>query len=215
MLVESMNHAEITREVLRDFDKLYATTAQRLGHEYYKERIKFKIDPKKTYPKVFPVKTAAKNPWLLFFGKAPADEKYKDQYSAHISFVTYYYNSKGLQVIDRANGGFIEIYNGHFFKRYNERMNLNLDDPLEIIKTYFMYGGNAAYSIVKKENRQYTIGVCSEGFLLGELYHNQEWLVNRTFISRDLARPDQDKVESELIASLKRDILRAMLLRGS
>lgn len=69
MLVESMNHVEITKEVLRDFDKLYATTAQRLGHEYYKERRKFGIDPKKTYPKVFTVKTAAKIPGFCFLGR--------------------------------------------------------------------------------------------------------------------------------------------------
>jgi len=50
--------------------------------------------------------------------------------------------------------------------------------------------------------------------LLGELYHNREWLVNRTFISRDLARPNQYKGESELIASLKKDILKAMLFQG-
>lgn len=30
------------------------------------------------------------------------------------------------------------------------RMNLDLNTPLEIVKTYFKYGGNVVYSIVKR-----------------------------------------------------------------
>lgn len=210
MLVESMNPDEITREVIRDFDKLQETTAERLGDEYDRERRKLKISVIKTYPKVYPIKTASKNTWLLFLSKAPSLEKYKGKDSINVSYIVYYYNSKGLRVIHRSSGKCLEIYNGHFFKRYNERMNLKLESPLDIVKSYFMYGSHSVYSIVTKNDKEYTIGISSEGILLGELRHNRLWLINKTFISRDLSRPSQDEVENELICSLQKEIERAL-----
>lgn len=210
MLVRSMNPDEITLEILRDFDKLRATTAERLGDEYDRERRKLKIDACKTYPKVYPIKTAAKNTWLLFLGKMPKHPKYKGRDSININFVVYYYGDKGLRVFNRTTGYAIDVYNNHFFKRYNQRMNLKLDDPIDIVKNYFMYGGFSAYSVIKKNDKEYTIGVSSEGILLGELRHNRTWLINKTFISRDLARPDQDEIENKLIANLQKEIDKAL-----
>ena len=214
MLVESMNHDEITREVMKDFNKLYETTVERLGDEYDRERRRFKIPVHKTYPKVYPIKTASKNTWLLFFSKAPAFEKYKGRDSINVSYIVYYYNSKGLRVIHRSSGNFLEIYNSHFFKRYNERMNLRLQTPIDIVKSYFMYGGHSIYSIVPKNDRKYTIGISSEGILLGEVRDNGSWLINKTFISRNLSRSDQDEVENKLICSLQKEIIKALTFPG-
>jgi hypothetical protein len=214
MLVESMNEVEITNEVLKDFSKLRETTSDRLANEYDKERRKFKIDNKKIYPIVYPVKTAAKNTWLLFLSKAPAHERYKGIESINVSYLVYYYNSKGLRVFNCSSGGFIEVYNGHFFKRYNERLNLNLNRPLDIVKSYFMHGCHAVYSVINKNDKKYTIGVSVEGILLGELRYNGQWLINKTFISRDISRPDQDEVEHELINSLKKDIEKALIFNN-
>jgi hypothetical protein len=210
MLVESMNPDEITKEVIRDFNKLKETTAERLGDEYDRERRKLKISVDKTYPKAYPIKTASKNTWLLFLSKAPSQEKYKGRDSINVSSIVYYYNSRGLRVIYRSSGNFLEIYNGHFFKRYNERMNLRLERPLDIVKSYFMYGNHSVYSMITKNDKEYTIGVSSEGILLGEFSHNRSWLINKTFISRDLSRPDQDEVEYKLIDSLKKEIEKAL-----
>lgn len=139
----------------------------------------------------------------MFLGKSPSIEKYKGKHCINASFVVYYYNTRGLRVFNRSTANFIEVYNGHFFKRYNERMKLNLDKPLDIVKSYFMYGGHSAYSIVPKNEKEYTIGISKEGILLGELSHNRLWLINKTFISRDISNPYQDRIESELIASLQ------------
>ena len=206
MLVESMNPVEITREILKDFDKLKTTTVERLGNEYDRERRKLKIDSGKSFPKMYPVKTASKNTWLLFLSKAPSEERYKGRDSINVLYVVYYYNAKGLKVFYKSSANFIEVYNNHFFKRFNERMNLKLENPLDIVKNYFMYGGHSVYSVVLKNGKEYTIGVSSEGLLLGELYQNRLWLINKTFISRDIARRDQDELESELITLLKADI---------
>ena len=89
-------------------------------------------------------------------------------------------------------------------------MNLKLDKPLEIVTNYFLYGGHNAYSIIRKNDKAYTIGISSEGILLGEFQQNNMWIVNKTFISRDITRPDQDEVESELIDTLKVELENAL-----
>ncbi|HLK27274.1 MAG TPA: hypothetical protein VKT28_01740 [Puia sp.] len=211
MLVETMSVAETSREIFKDFDKLRNSSALRLAAEYDRERRKLKVDHKKSYPKVYPIKTAAKNTWLLFLSKAPAIEKYKEIDAINIAYVTYYYNSKGLQVFHLSSGGFTEVYSAHFFNRYNERMNLQLQNPIDIVKRYFMRGAYALYSIIPKKGRKYTIGTSVDGFLLGDISHNGEWLMNRTFITRDMSKPDQDEIEHGLICNLKKDIEKAMI----
>jgi hypothetical protein len=202
MLVDSMTPAEITKEIQKDFLKLYNTTADRLGEEYNRERKKLKIDTGRTYPKAYSIKTATKNTWILFFSMAPRETKYKGIDSINVSYVVYYYNATGLRVFHHTSGKQIEVYNGHFFTRYNERMHLNLDKPLDIVKKYFMYGSHSIYSIEKKDDKEYTIGISSEGILLGELQHDRQWLVNKTFISRDTASSAHDEAEKKLLASL-------------
>jgi hypothetical protein len=44
----------------------------------------------------------------------------------------------------------MEIFNGHFFSRYDERLNLNLKKPLEIVKTFFNNSGYFQYSWLRK-----------------------------------------------------------------
>jgi len=85
-------------------------------------------------------------------------------------------------------------------------MNLKLESPVDIVKSYFMYGGHSIYSIIPKNDREYTIGISSEGILLGEIRDNGSWLINKTFISRDLSRPGQDEVENELICLLQKEL---------
>src|SRR3954469_22756268 len=126
MIVESMNHHELKKEVMKDFQRLRDTTEDRLTTEYDKERRKFKIEKNRSYPKIYPVKTASKNTWLIFISKAPAEEIYKGFNTMNVNYVVYFYASTGLSVINVSSVGHLELYYGHFFKRYNERMKLGL-----------------------------------------------------------------------------------------
>jgi hypothetical protein len=201
MLVPSMNHSEMYWETLKDAIKLKATTGRRLFHEYDRERRKLRINPSSVYPKVYPIKTKAKNTWLIFIRKAPATQKYKDVHSACQTMVLYYYDKNGLQAIECSSGS-IEHYTAHFFQRYNERLALGLSSPLERVKTYFMNSGPAIYSIYKHKNRRRTVGISSEGFLLGELFLNDQWHIHKTFVSRNLSRPGQRTLETSLLKQL-------------
>jgi hypothetical protein len=202
MLVPSMNHNEMYNEIMKDASRLKATTCTRIFHEYDRERKKLKIDPHITYRKVYPIKTKAKNTWFIFISKAAAVKKYKDLRSAEQTHVLYYYDANGIQAIDCSTGDTVEHYTAHFFKRYNERLELGIDTPLERLRTYFMNSGPSVYSIVEEGHRQSTIGVSSEGFLLGELWLNEKWHINKTFVSRNMAKVDQVKLETSLYEQL-------------
>jgi hypothetical protein len=213
MIVESMNYEELEKEISRDFYKLRSTTELRLSAQYDKERRKFKIDKSRTYTKIYPVKTAAKNTWLLFISKAPSKPRYRDADDATINYIVYFYNSKGLTVINRASEG-LELFYGHFFKRYNERMNYGIDNSIDIVKKFFSQGGFGVYTKIKKGDKTHTIGVTRDGFSLGELQHNDRLLVNKTFVSRDLASNKQDELEQQLLQSIGRDVLKDMLMES-
>jgi len=209
MLVEAMNYQEITKEVMRDFEKLRVNTEPRLSDAYEKERRKFKIDKSRTYPKACPVKTATKNTWILFFSKGPGKDKYQGIDSTTVTYVVYYYTSRGLTVINLSSGGYLELYYGHFFKRYNERMKLGLDKPIDIVTNYFLYGSHAVYQIINKNDKKCTLGVSPNGFLLGEFLQEERFLINKTFVSRDLTYDEQGEAEKKLIGRLEMDIMRA------
>jgi hypothetical protein len=202
MLVEAMNPAEIATQVYREYSKIYFTTAQRLLKEYDRERRKLKIDKSRIYTRHYAIKTAQKNNWIVFIGKAPSKEKYKGMECANTCCIVYYYTSKGFRVFVPVSGKIFVVYNGHVFKRYNERLNLNLASTLEAAIHYFKYNGYAYQNAIEKKVKIYTIGFCKDGFLLGKLKYNNVWLEWKTFVSRNLARADQDEMENELIEQL-------------
>jgi hypothetical protein len=202
-----MTHKEMIQEIKKDYDKLISTTILRLGKEYDRERNKLRIDKKRAYTKVYTVKTATKNRWIIVLGRAPSKEIYTGTESLTLCCVAYYYDDEGLKAFQWAdNVGVVQAYNGHFFTRYNERLNLGLSSPFEIVKHYFGHNRYAYQKPIVKQGRCYIIGFSKEGLLLGEFYFEHSWITWRTFVSRDLIRPGQDKTEKQLIADLQKEI---------
>ena len=202
MLVEAMSPVEIATQVYREYSKIFYTTAQRLLHEYNRERRKLKIDKSRIYTKHYAIKTAQKNNWIIFIGKAPSKDKYKGMACANACCMVYYYTSKGFRVFVPSSDKIFIVYNGHLFKRYNERLNLNLPNTLEAAIHYFKYNCYMHPHAIEKNEKMYTIGFCRDGFLLGEVKYNNVWLEWKTFVSRNLARADQDEMEKELMEQL-------------
>jgi hypothetical protein len=182
-------------------------SVERLVHEYDRKRRRAKIDRKLEYCKAYEIKTHRKNTWVIIVSKAPSAEKYKGPETVSWDGLVYYRNALGLRVfkVNNLSGGF-SVYNGHLFKRYNERLGLGLVKPVDIIKRFFCNNGYGLTKIIAKEGREFTIEVCRDGLLLGELYEGRMWHVHKTFISRDLARMDQDEVERELMDGLQNEI---------
>lgn len=210
MLVPAMNNKEITTEILRDLEKLNKSTVNRLIDEYDRERRKFKIDKAKAYPKDYQVKTASKNSWIIFLQKSPSLPKYRDAYDAVGCCVVYYYSTRGLKVLRyNSDSKYMEIFNGHFFARYNERLQLNLNSPVEVIKRFFHNSGYLQPQKIKKDGREYTMAVCREGMALGEYHNNSDlpWLVHKTFIHHDLKGRDQRESEKKMMTQVQLQLL--------
>ena len=90
MLVPTMNRHEVTAEVVRDEKKLMDTSCSRLMMEYDRERKKLKIDKTKSYCKADPIRTAAKNNWIVFIEKCASAPAYKTWTDAAFCCVVYY-----------------------------------------------------------------------------------------------------------------------------
>lgn len=208
MLVPAMNRHEITAEVVRDSKKLFETTYLRLLKEYDRERKKLRIAKTEAYCKAYPIRTAAKNNWIVFIEKSPSAVCYKSLADAVCGCVLCHHSKNGLEVYRQLGEGFaIEMYYAHLFARYNERMHLNLSNTTDIIKTFFSNNGYTNADPIEKDGITHSYGVCKEGILLGVFKSDPMWLVHKTFISKDLKREDQDAKEREIMLDLQIDVV--------
>lgn len=205
-----MNIAEITREVKRDYEKIRETTLIRLGQEYDRERKKFKIDKKRTYAKIYTFKTASKNNWMIMFAKAPSSVRYENRNKDLIwSAVTWYYDKIGLMVLQWTPQGGIQAYTGHLFQRYKERLKLDLDSPVEIVKHFFLNNLHASYQEGTRKGKLQCIGYTNGGLLLGEQV-SDDWLLWKTFVSRDLFHAGQNEIEQKVISLAEMELINSI-----
>jgi len=212
MLVPAMNNKEITAEIKRDAEKIYAGTFNRLIEEYDKERRKFKIDKTKTYCKEYKIKTAAKNNWVLFFRKKDNVDIYKGLADAGGCCITYYYNEQGLRFFSyTGNGHPIEVYNAHFFKRYSERLQLNITDTLEVAKYFTKTHNEVRAGIMGEDDDEYLVALYEEGIGLGRYDAEYNWIIYNTFISNELVRDDQQEMSKTLLSQIEVQRLRAKI----
>jgi hypothetical protein len=204
MLVSTMNRKEVTDEFLRDKKNLKEKSFVRLVMEYDKERKKLKIDKTKTYCKAYPIRTAAKNNWIVLIQKTPSCEQYKSILDISHASIAYYHAKEGLRAIRQVGDDYkLEVCYGHLFNRYNQRLNLNLTKTADIITHFYSNNPCINSEIKEKDGKDYLYGVCKEGILLGNLIHDPYWTVFKTFISRDLQRKDQEIKEKAIMLDLE------------
>jgi hypothetical protein len=204
MLVSTMNRKEVTDEFLRDEKNLMEKSFARLIMEYDKERKKLKIDKTKTYCKAYPIRTAAKNNWIVLIQKTESTEQYKSILDISHACIAYYHAKEGLRAIRQVGDEYkLEVCYGHLFNRYNQRLNLNLTKTADIITHFYTNNGFINSEIKQRNGKDYLYGVCKEGILLGNLIHDPYWVVFKTFISRDLQRKDQEIKEKSIMLDLE------------
>jgi len=203
MLLDTMNLTELANEVLTDWEKA-AKSLERIGLEYTKQRKRLKISRDEIYRKIYEIKTKKKNKWIFILSKVQSDEKYNGSCSIEASCFVYFYTSVGLRVIKIVPEGGFAIFNGHLFSRYNERMKLKLIEPLEMVKHFFFNNGFCTSKELSKDGRAFTFGIVKDGILLGEIHG--DWIVYKTFVTRDLITPNQCAIEDDLVTSLQDEI---------
>jgi hypothetical protein len=198
MLVEKMLDHEVKVEILKDFDILYnGNTLLRLHDKYNRERIVKKINKVDSYDKTYRIKTKSKNNWLVLMQKVSTKNKYQSKYDISVCTIVYYYTNIGLRAFKVDPDGKVVVYNGHLFKRYNERLGLGIIDPIEIIEHFFQRSGY----IFGESDHGVVISVCHNGYVLGEDYKGV-WTVYKTFLSDKEAGNKHKKVEKRLISDM-------------
>lgn len=210
-----MNQKEVTAEFMRDFQKIEATTLERLITEYDRERKKWKINPAKDYVKAYTIKTKAKNNWIIILRKPYSIDKYKTAGDICYCLLTYYHSTEGLLVLrHRGEENKIEAYWGHFFTRYNQRMHLNLSTMVDIIKAFFCNSGAVSYHIHPHQDNR-SVGICSEGFLFGRLDAETGWIINKTFVSKEIAFDKQNKAGQKILGQFGAQLYMDMMKEGA
>jgi hypothetical protein len=212
MLVNTMTNAEVDAEVRRDYDRLLSTSYDRVLDGYNRERKKLKIAKEKSFARAYPIKTSAKNLWMIMLQKSPSINRYRNESDAVGCGVVYYFSKAGLKMFrPQVKNQFMEVFYGHFFTRYNERMRLNLDSHIEIMKTFFSNCGYLKAETRTEKGKKLTSAICRDGLALGEYYTEEKWLVHKTFISHGQKRPDQVADEERLVARAQAELINKLV----
>ena len=160
---------------------------------------------------VTPLRTRAKNNRLIFLQKMPLSPKYRGTDDISFYPVVYYFGCRGFTVFKPdEDSGVLFVYQPHVFTRYCQRMQLDLSDPLQKMQHFFTYNACADHQVTEPDTRLFSIGVCRDGVLLGDYREGLKWVLNRTFVNREVFHRYQEKAESQLINELTATMTKTM-----
>lgn len=200
-----MNQSELIKEITSDFEEVIKRTLFRLCSEYTKERKKLKIAKDKDYQRCYEIRSKRKNHWILIFSKESTVPYFTGNVeSMSVSFYTYYIDKTGLKAFHIDYYKKIEMYNGHVFHRYNERMNLGLPSVLEAAKMFFKNNYQAFSGEITYKDKTQFIHLIKDGFVFSE--QQDQLMIYKTFISKDLAREDQSDLKDQILTFIKQAI---------
>ena len=207
MLLPTMTNAEIHAEVMRDYKQLQEVTFPRLHLEYCKERHKLKIDKTKLYPKTYKIKTGSKNNWIFNITRSLNQPKHRTAMDQHGRGMVHYFGKEGSRFLrPHPQHTSIELYYGHFFTRYNQRMGLNLLNNLDAAAHFLAHSSATLPVPYQKDGKDCLACLCKSGIALGVTIKEPAWRVYKTFISHDLKRQDQKLDEQKLQEQVRREI---------
>jgi hypothetical protein len=203
MLVSTMNHQEITKEILKEQEIFtYSTTILRLTSEYYDERKKKKIKKDAEYPRYYDIKTKAKNKWSILLSKDSTVTHYNSPLDFDIRFFTYYYSEKGIRVFESLPEEII-VHNQHFFSRYRERMNLNILNIMDVVKLFHQRNSDPRFQLMdEQDGRCKFVAVLADGFAMGEYIVEDNWYINKTFLAKSRSDTKMSSIERNVISLL-------------
>jgi len=206
MSVSAINIHEIHSRLRREYNALMESEIPRLADKYNERREGLKIKEYVTYANAYPVKSMAGNNWIIFIQKSPAVKKYVSKKCISILAVTYHYCDKGLRAFYLAENNVIVGFNPHFFERYNERMNLNLHHPLDIVKSFFKKGIYCHSGMIKKKDgKKQPIAFRADGLQLREYHVKDSYMEWRTFVNKELTFHNQNRIGYKLMKRHKEE----------
>ncbi len=194
MLVPSMTMKEIRKEIEKDFPSVihHASVVQDNLMKNHRQLFNRRI------VHVGDMVSNQKNNWIY---KIVLKRKLQTT-----NFLAYYFNDIGLSAVEATVGPYMLFFTTHFFKRYNERLKLNLVNPYDILHHYMKWHSVYQFKTVKKitENLVEVFGVNEQGALLGTLDTELNFYKINTFITNEMLKGEQMEEEARIKALMEK-----------
>lgn len=204
MILSIMDDREIVSNIKDDYRLICSRYDERISKEYDKIRRRNKIDIKSEFPYWFEIKTPSKNNWLLSLCKGLAISSYKGLDSVTSLYLCYYYHDTEIKVFQvNPFNDYIFEFDSKFFKRYNEEMNLNITESIDIVKHYFMHNGRSVCQFGSDGEKKYVRGLIKEGFILGDILIDKSLINFDTFIRKDKSNDLHNEIGNSQINELR------------
>ncbi len=195
MLVPAMNLAEIRKEIDKDFEIVVRKSLFVLK-DLKKEHAPLR---QKRIIKVYDYFSKFKNNWIF---KWDVDKKVTLPV-----YLVWYIGDRGLTAIQTfPNQRGLFYYTSHYFKRYNERLNLEINDPKKLLHIFMQ--NHLAYTFQFLE--EIAPGVwkffayTKNGVALGTYIQSQDYYKMNTFITHDMLKGNQLEIEAYKKAELNK-----------
>jgi len=187
MIVNTMNVDEVCHELLLEYDAVVRRGLSLM--RIYEQEMNRKHITHTT--KLTEYLSPRHNHWLILL-----------MHEGHVtdgSPTLYQYNENGMMsysVSHFEKRRRVIIQNGHFFKRYNERMKLNLTKPIDILKHYMKYNNIIQPTITNEgvEDKRIVLAEVYGGAALGYFIPEQEYLCMKTFVTHDMLHKTQRNI---------------------
>jgi hypothetical protein len=195
MLVPSMTLKEIKKEIAKDAPIVFRKCS------YLEHDLARATNPhgKEKVVRFYDYLSKYKNNWLIRL------ELTRREFAN--SFMVYYYNEIGLAgIMVTPNDEAITYHTSHFFKRFNERLHLNLVTPKEIMRAFM----NECTGYHAKKMEMISPGVhkmfCASesGYSFGiDDENNNYWRMN-TFITHEMLKEGQKPLAEFLSSKMEK-----------
>lgn len=184
-----MTLEEIRKEINKDFPILHRKVSY-VEHDLKKKLSKKQLDDGIT--RFYDYKSKFKNQWIY---RIHLQKKEREA-----TAMLHFFDGKGYCAISVTDDFFMIYHTGHFFKRYNERLKLNLVQPKDII-TAFM-NDNMVYEFSPYSEPLPGIfcvfGKVDSGTVLGTMNEKLSIVKVNTFLPNDILNDKQKDLVRQL-----------------
>lgn len=188
MIVPSMTYQEIRKELIADFPIAYKKSEYVL-QDIEKMMRKQKL---KTHLHVYDYVSRNKNKWIIHIDVGKKD--------VARFFMTYFYVENKIAAVGVIDGKQLLYFTTHFFKRYKERLKLDIAVPEDILRHYVKHSSHYVvdYLGLVNENVVKVFISAKQGVILGNLHRDIGFCKMNTFITHDMLKEDQVERKSQM-----------------
>jgi len=188
MIVSSMTYAEIRKEVQNDIVLVFKKST----HVIAELERKMRREKLKKHIHVYDYNSKNKNKWIVKIDMGPKD--------VARTFMMYFYVDNKIVAVQVVDSAYLLYYTTHFFKRYKERLMLDIVNPEEIVRNYLASSSNFVPKVLEivddKIMKMYIVG--KQGTILGTLHTKSGICKMNTFLSPEMLKTDQVEMEKEM-----------------